>query len=51
MASILRRPRILDAVRFAGPYARRVLPRVGHNVAQEAPVEFADAIRELGTEA
>ena len=37
-----------DAVHFTVPYARRVLPRVGHNVPQEVPAEFADAIRKLG---
>ena len=30
--------------RFAGPFERRTLARVGHNVPQEAPREFADAI-------
>ena len=32
------------AVLFSGPYERRVLPRVGHNVPQEAPGEFAAAV-------
>ena len=32
---------------FAGPYQRRVLPKVGHNPPQEAPRAFADAILEL----
>ena len=32
---------------FTGPYARRVLPRVGHNPPQEAPGAVADAILEL----
>jgi pimeloyl-ACP methyl ester carboxylesterase len=32
---------------FAGAYQRRVLPNVGHNVAQEAPHAFADAVLEL----
>ena len=32
---------------FTGPYARRVLPGVGHNVPQEAPQVFADAVLEL----
>ena len=32
---------------FTGPYARRVVDRVGHNVPQEAPVEFAQAVLEL----
>jgi pimeloyl-ACP methyl ester carboxylesterase len=35
------------AVFFAGPYARRVLPKVGHNPPQEAPRAVADAILEL----
>ncbi len=32
---------------FTGPYQRRVLPGVGHNVPQEAPQAFADAVLEL----
>jgi pimeloyl-ACP methyl ester carboxylesterase len=32
---------------FAGPYQRRVLPKIGHNLPQEAPVQVADAILEL----
>jgi pimeloyl-ACP methyl ester carboxylesterase len=32
---------------FTGPYARRVVDRVGHNVPQEAPAEFAQAVLEL----
>jgi pimeloyl-ACP methyl ester carboxylesterase len=32
---------------FAGAYERRVLPGVGHNVPQEAPRAFADAVLEL----
>jgi len=34
-----------DAMRFAGNYERRIIKRVGHNVPQEAPVEFAGAIK------
>ena len=30
--------------RFSGPYAHRSLPGVGHNVPQEAPLAFAEAI-------
>lgn len=37
-----------DAVHFTGPYAHRVLPGVGHDVPQEVPAEFADAIRNPG---
>ena len=29
---------------FSGPYEHRVIARVGHNLPQEAPQEFADAI-------
>jgi pimeloyl-ACP methyl ester carboxylesterase len=29
---------------FAGPFQRRVIPGVGHNVPQEAPAEFAAAV-------
>ena len=32
---------------FAGPYERRVLGGVGHNIPQEAPKHFAEAIRSL----
>jgi len=32
---------------FTGPYRRLVIPRVGHNVPQEAPREFTDAILSL----
>ncbi len=32
---------------FTGPYASRVIPVVGHNVPQESPALFADAILEL----
>jgi len=32
---------------FTGPYARRVLPRIGHNPPQEDPRAFADAVLEL----
>jgi pimeloyl-ACP methyl ester carboxylesterase len=32
---------------FTGAYQRRVLPNVGHNVPQEAPHAFADAVLEL----
>jgi pimeloyl-ACP methyl ester carboxylesterase len=32
---------------FAGPYQRRVLPKIGHNLPQEAPRAVADAVLEL----
>jgi pimeloyl-ACP methyl ester carboxylesterase len=32
---------------FAGPYQRRVLPTIGHNLPQEAPQVVADAVLEL----
>jgi pimeloyl-ACP methyl ester carboxylesterase len=32
---------------FTGPYQRRVIPSVGHNLPQEAPDAFADAVLEL----
>ncbi|WP_376092687.1 alpha/beta fold hydrolase [Roseomonas sp. CCTCC AB2023176] len=32
---------------FSGPYDRRVIPRTGHNVPQEAPEAFARAILDL----
>ena len=36
-----------DAGQFTGSYDRRILPRIGHNLPQEAPQEFADAILAL----
>jgi pimeloyl-ACP methyl ester carboxylesterase len=36
-----------DAVRFSGPYERRVLPGVGHNIPQEAPQATAAALLAL----
>jgi pimeloyl-ACP methyl ester carboxylesterase len=33
--------------RFGGAYERRAIPVVGHNVPQEAPAEFADAVLKL----
>ena len=36
-----------QANRFSGPYERRMIPRVGHNVPQEAPAETVQAIRDL----
>jgi len=36
-----------QATKFTGSYKRRLLEKVGHNVAQEAPVAFADAVTEL----
>jgi pimeloyl-ACP methyl ester carboxylesterase len=35
------------AKHFTGPYRRRTIPRVGHNVPQEAPRETAEAVLEL----
>src|SRR4029077_20923220 len=32
---------------FAGPYQRRVLPKIGHNLPQEAPQVVADAVLKL----
>jgi pimeloyl-ACP methyl ester carboxylesterase len=32
---------------FTGPYQRRVIPTAGHNLPQEAPDAFADAVLEL----
>lgn len=36
------------AAHFTGPFTRRVLPGVGHNLPQEAPAAFADAVLALG---
>ncbi len=38
-----------DRDHFTGPYEHRLLPRVGHNVPQEAPEAFADAVASLLT--
>jgi pimeloyl-ACP methyl ester carboxylesterase len=35
------------AKHFTGPYQRRVVPNAGHNVPQESPQAFADAVLEL----
>ena len=32
---------------FTGPYERRILPGIGHNVPQEAPADFVAALRDL----
>jgi pimeloyl-ACP methyl ester carboxylesterase len=36
------------AQRFSGPYSHQVLDGIGHNVPQEAPEAFAEAILEVG---
>jgi pimeloyl-ACP methyl ester carboxylesterase len=36
-----------QAGQFIGRYQRKVIPRVGHNVPQEAPEEFAAAVLSL----
>jgi pimeloyl-ACP methyl ester carboxylesterase len=36
-----------DAVRFCGPYARHILAGIGHNVPQEVPEAFAEAVLSL----
>ena len=33
--------------KFTGKYSHKVLDGIGHNVPQEAPLEFANAIREV----
>jgi pimeloyl-ACP methyl ester carboxylesterase len=38
-----------DRDHFTGPYEHRLLPGVEHNVPQEAPVAFADAVASLLT--
>ncbi len=37
----------VHALRFSGPRSHRIVPRVGHNLPQEAPQAFADAVLEL----
>ena len=36
------------ATKFSGPYEHRVLDGIGHNVPQEAPEAFADAVLAVG---
>jgi pimeloyl-ACP methyl ester carboxylesterase len=36
-----------SAAMFTGPYERRIIARVGHNIPQEAPTETIAAIRDL----
>jgi pimeloyl-ACP methyl ester carboxylesterase len=36
-----------DSRCFTGPYERRVLPGIGHNIPQEAPAETLSALKEL----
>lgn len=36
-----------DAVHFTGPYQRRLLPGVGHNIPQEAPEDVVAAVLDL----
>lgn len=40
-------PAHAQAHRFTGPRSHRILPGVGHNLPQEAPRAFADAVLEL----
>jgi pimeloyl-ACP methyl ester carboxylesterase len=40
-------PAAASAHRFAGPRSHRIVPGVGHNMPQEAPRVFADAVLEL----
>ena len=40
-------PASQHAVRFTGPRSHRLVPGVGHNMPQEAPQMFADAVMEL----
>jgi pimeloyl-ACP methyl ester carboxylesterase len=37
------------AARFTGQRQHRVVPNVGHNLPEEAPREFADAVWELAS--
>ena len=38
----------VDADRFSAAYSHRVLDGIGHNVPEEAPDAFADAVVEVG---
>jgi pimeloyl-ACP methyl ester carboxylesterase len=40
-------PASAQAGRFAGPRAHRIIPAAGHNLPQEVPMVFADAVLEL----
>lgn len=37
-----------DAPHFTGPYERRILPGIGHNLPQEAPEAFVRAVMDVG---
>jgi len=37
------------AARFSGERQHRVIPNVGHNLPEEAPTAFADAVWELAS--
>jgi len=37
-------PAEVHARRFAGPHAHRLVPRAGHNLPQEAPGAFCEAV-------
>jgi pimeloyl-ACP methyl ester carboxylesterase len=38
-----------SAAKFTGPRAHRVIPNAGHNLPEEAPAEFADAVWQLAS--
>jgi pimeloyl-ACP methyl ester carboxylesterase len=38
-----------SAARFSGPRQHRVVPNAGHNLPEEAPRAFADAVWELAS--
>lgn len=40
-----------SAARFSGPRSHRVIAGAGHNLPEEAPREFADAVWELASKA
>ena len=40
-------PATAQAARFAGPRSHRIIPGAGHNLPQEVPQIFADAVLEL----
>ncbi|GGE07201.1 alpha/beta hydrolase [Aureimonas endophytica] len=41
-------PEDTDATHFTGPYQQRIVPGAGHNLPQEAPDAFADALLAVG---
>ena len=41
------RSKAQHAKKFSGPFDHQIIPRIGHNIPQEAPEAFAAAIQSL----